>query len=533
MRIKLLIAISIFIFSSEIFSQVIPFVSNVLRYGEGKRFLGTVENNFKYFENLTDARIQLPFNINAGIRLLYDNPPEIGLKYKGLKRKFVEYEGENIYGRIGTFSQLFGKGLAMNLFESRGLGYDTWMDGINAKFKNDKFSATIISGTLNFEDSLAIKRVEKHKLLVGNIEYYVVDNFKLGFVFLNSNSGFEIVNQHFDAEIFLSSFYFNYTFSNFTFSFDIANKKTKELSSGKNSSGSAIYGAFSFNSPDIGITLDYKNYAFDEKGPFERNDFSRMTRMLPFQNAPIVMKEHTYTLLTRAIHEIDFNDEVGFQIEVFYPINEQTSLNLNASLASRRNYYEFNSSSFDFIKKERAANFYPSLDKKHSPYYELFGELEHYIDDTMWIKTVLANRKKIIYNEYAPNFSHEVISTITAFQINNSLSKVYSFEGQVEIEKVFDNYNANQHNYYNTLFTLINSFWSKITFSLRYEFTNNNYDLSRRKSWFTIESSFRLNSTNTVTLAYGQDRGGQVCTNGVCRYIQPFEGFRFSIISNI
>jgi hypothetical protein len=532
MRIKFLIAILFLIFSSEIFSQVIPFVSNVLRYGDGKRFLGTLENNFRYFENLTDARIQLSSNINAGIRLLYDNPPEVGLKYKGLKRKFAEYDGEHFYGRIGTFSQLFSKGLAMNLFESRGLGYDTWMEGINAKYKSNKLSATAIYGILNFEDSLVTKRVEKHKLLVGNIEYYFADNLKLGFTFLNSNSGFEIVNQNVDAEINITSIYFNYIFSEFTFSLDYANKKTKEITTGKNYSGAALYGALSYSGTDIGITIDYKNYLFDEKSPFERNDFSRPTRMLPFQNPPIVMKEHTYTLLTRAIHEIDFNDEVGFQIEVFYPFSQTTSLNLNASFASRHNYYEFDKNSFVFIKKERGTNFYPSLDKKYSPYYELFGEIEHYINESIWIKTVLANRKKIIYNEYAPNFSHEVSSTIAAIQLNSILSDVYSFEGQIEYEKVFDNYNANQHNFYNILFTLINSFWSKFTFSLRYEFTDNNFDLSRRKNWFTIESSYRITSTNTITIAYGKDRGGQVCTNGVCRYIQPFEGFRFSIISN-
>ena len=118
-------------------------------------------------------------------------------------------------------------------------------------------------------------------------------------------------------------------------------------------------------------------------------------------------------------------------------------------------------------------------------------------------------------------------------QINHTFSSFYSFEGQVEYEQVFDNFNVQQRYFNNYFLTLINTFASQLTFAIRYESTNNRFDVSERKDWITFESGLRISQGNTVVASYGRERGGQVCSNGVCRYIQPFEGFRFSLITNI
>ena len=125
--------------------------------------------------------------------------------------------------------------------------------------------------------------------------------------------------------------------------------------------------------------MDYKNYFFDERDPFEKNDITRTTRMMPFQNPPIVMKEHSYTLLTRAIHEVDFNDETGLQLEIYKSLNENTDLNFNGSISSRHSFYKFDPNQFIFNKQERSTDFLPSFSEEYSPYWELFGEVVHYL----------------------------------------------------------------------------------------------------------------------------------------------------------
>jgi len=534
MRYFLFFSAFVLFISIELRAQFDASVSNTLRYGNGERSLGTVNQSLKYFENLTDVRIQLPENFTAGFRLLYDIPPEVGLEFKGIRRRFFEYDGADFSARIGDFSQLYGRGLAMNLFESRGLGYDTWMDGIKAKYKNDYFNISALFGTLDFRDSIIFARNEIHKLRGGNIELTPVKNLSVGLTYIYSRSSLKLFGENKELEINIPSVYANYSFSDFTFSFDYANKETKNKSDKKISNGAAYYSAVSFNADGLGITLDYKNYFFDERDPFEKNDITRSSRMMPFQNPPIVLKEHSYTLLTRAIHEVDFNDETGLQLEIFKSLNEYTDLNINGSISSRHSFYKFDPNHFIFNKHERSDDFLPSFSEEYSPYWELFGEAVHYFDESTYMKLALARRDKIFYDEFFGGRSNHVIkSAIFALQISHSVSSLYSFEGQVEYESVYDNFNGEQKNYNNYLITLINTIESQYTFTVRYEWTNNRFDVSDRIDWITFESGLRITQANTVVASYGRERGGQVCSNGVCRYIQPFEGFRFSLLTNI
>lgn len=524
----------ILITSMELRAQFIPSVSNTLRYGNGKRSLGTINEEFKYFENLTDVRIQLPENFTAGLRLLYDVPPEVGYEFKGIKRRFFEYDAADFSGRIGDFSQLYSRGLALNLFENRGLGYDTWADGAKAKYINDYFSINAIYGTVEFKDSIEIARDEIHKLRGGNVELTPIKHLSLGLTYIYSRSTIKSFDENKELDINIPSFYFNFSFSDFTFAIDYAYKETNNKTDDLNSNGAAYYNAISYNKDGLGIILDYKNYFFDERDPFEKNDITRPTRMMPFQNPPIVMKEHSYTLLTRAIHEVDFNDETGLQLEILKSLSENTELNFNGSISSRHSFYKFDQNLFSFSKQERSSDYLPSFSEEYSPYWELFGEVVHYFNESTYIKLALARRDKVFYDEFFGGLNNHIIkSTIAPAQVNHTFSNFYSFEGQIEYEKVFDNFNEQQTHYNNYLFTFINTFESQLTFTLRYEVTNNKYDVSGRKNWFTIEAGLRITQGNTVVASYGRERGGQVCSNGVCRYIQPFEGFRFSLITNI
>ena len=523
----------ILLFNGINFAQVYPSISNVLRYGTGQRSIATYKGKFEYFENLTDLKISFPKNITAGIRFLYDSPPEIGTPFKGLKRRFVEYRDDNIYLRVGNFSELYGRGTAINLFESRGIGYDTWMDGLSAKYSSKYFNVSLVGGSLDFRDSVELSRKEYYDIRGGNVEIVPSDFLSAGFSFIHAKGNFKLLPADKQIEANIPSFYLTTNLRNLSFLVDYSYKRTREMATNKIYGGYGLYSSLSYNFDKAGITIDYKNYLYDEEDPFTRNDISRTMRMLPFQNPPIVMKEQSYTLLTRAIHKIDFNDEVGLQLEVFYSINENTSLDFNASLASRHNLFLYDNNAFSFSKLNRNGNFLPSLNEKYSPYYELFTEVEHFLAGRSSFKIAAATRSMTLYIEFTGGENNHIMrSTVFPFQIKHTFNDSYSFEIEYEYESVYDNYN-NQSRYYNQLISFINSFFSKFTITVRYEFTNNHYDLSGRRNWETIECGLRINQNHSVTISYGKERGGQICSNGVCRYLQPFEGFRFNLISNI
>jgi hypothetical protein len=522
------------------FSQeVVPSVANLFRYGNGERILGSLKIPQTYFENLTDARISLPENFVLGFRLLYDDPPEIGETFKGISRRYLEYNSSGVYIRAGNSSTLFGRGLALNLFENRGLAYDTWMDGVKFKYSNDLFNATILGGTIDFRDSITFVRNEVYKIRGGNVELNPFSELLIGGSYIYSegllpqgpvNSG--VPAKNIKAEI--PEAYLSLNLSKLSLYLDWSHKWTNVLTDHYTSKGSGFYGAISYFGSGYGITLDYKNYGFDILDPYGRTDAGRPTRMLPFQNPPIVQKEYSYTLLTRALHEVDFNDEVGFQIDAFYSVSDNTTINLNSSISSKHKGYMLNADGFTFTQINRPADFLPSAKKELFPYYEFFVEAEHYYTTTSLFKLAFALRQETFYNEFSPDKSSTVTTSIVIpIQILNRFSQDFSLTIQSEHEFVRETFNEVKNKYFNQLITLIGSFYSRLTATIRYEYTTSNSEVSSRKNWLIGELGYRLESSHTITISYGDERGGQVCSNGICKYIQPFEGLRITILSQL
>jgi hypothetical protein len=51
-------------------------------------------------------------------------------------------------------------------------------------------------------------------------------------------------------------------------------------------------------------------------------------------------------------------------------------------------------------------------------------------------------------------------------------------------------------------------------------------------TWASIDMIYNVNQNHQLSLSYGSQRGGVLCSNGVCRYIQPFEnGFKIGLVS--
>ncbi|MDP1675555.1 MAG: DUF6029 family protein [Bacteroidota bacterium] len=511
-----------------------PSVSNILRYGNGERgFVGSTQQ-VSYFENLTDIRLNFPPSVTIGFRLLTDDPPEIGDSFQGIQRRFVEFRQDNFSLRAGNFNEMFGRGLALNLFENRGLAYDSWMDGVKAQYKTSFISATILGGTINFRDSVTIARHELYKIRAGNIEMNLIKGFMIGISFVDA-SGFIpqfVGSKTIKAEI--PEIYSQFQFSSVSGFIGYAHKWTNVLTDTSSHNGDGVYAALSYKGKGFGITMDYKDYRYDILDPFDRGASERSTRMLPFQNAPIVQKEFNYTLLTRALHQVDFNDEVGFQIEGYYSLSSSTMINLNGSIASRHHYYDYNEKTFLFTERKRNSSFLPTPEKRLSPYWELFFEAEHYFEETSAIRFGAARRENILYNDFTgAQFSHTQQATIIPLQLQYSLTQEYSIIVQTENEFAYDSYNTSNEHYYTQLLTIIFTRSPNISIATRYEHTTNTADPSNRQDWLVGEVGYTFGQSHTTTISYGKERGGQICSNGVCQYQLPFEGIRFSLRSQI
>jgi hypothetical protein len=65
-----------------------------------------------------------------------------------------------------------------------------------------------------------------------------------------------------------------------------------------------------------------------------------------------------------------------------------------------------------------------------------------------------------------------------------------------------------------------------------FELTDDEEDPSGKKYWIKGELTYKFNSQNQVIVSYGGERGGIQCSSGICRYVNPFNGFRLTLINN-
>ncbi len=531
MRLLLYIFITVFILTAEVTAQVQTSVSNVLRYGAGKRALAGFEGRVEYFENLTDVRFGLSDEVTAGFRLLYDSPAEYGPAFSGLKRRFVEYKKNDIYLRAGNFNQLYGRGLGLNLFENRGLAFDTWMDGVLAVYKQKYFSVTVSGGTVEAWDSVFIAKTERYALRTASAEFYPVRGLKAGVAYIYAEGRIPQAVGEKRLKTEIPGLFAEYSNDQMAVYIDYSLKRSNLLDENAVSWGNGIFASFSYFKDAWSATLDYKNYRFDPRDPFERDDFGRASKALPFQNGPIVHKEHSSTLLSRAMHQVDFNDETGLQAEVNYMASDKLTLALNASLSSRHFAYVYDASNFVF-KKEDASGVLPSSDDARSPFSEIYIEGEYYYDGVNSIKVSAAARKKVFYSDFTGGAnSHKISSVVFPVKGQHTFSREWGVMYQAEFESVNDNYNTSKEKY-NNYFSAFSLIWKGfLNGTVRYEITENPADASGESRWLLWEGGIRLNQQNTVVFSYGKERGGQVCSNGVCRYILPYKGFRLQVIS--
>ncbi|RPI14891.1 MAG: hypothetical protein EHM58_15420 [Ignavibacteriae bacterium] len=545
-----LFLLAAFVFSGITYSQlklnVKVSASNLLRYGNGKENTITTSNTKEYFEELGDVRLFVN-DFLFGVRYEYDAPIEFGTSVKGISRRFIEYKKEDFTVRAGNFYDLYERGLVLNAFENRGLGFNTQLDGLRLNFKRNwnkvQFNGTIMGGDLEYNDYLNPGRVEKYTIRSGNFSFSPLRLFTIGGSYLTATGNIPsgTISTDIKAELFEATLGFNYK------SIDLygtyANKKTITLpntlfTQPLTPRGDGAFASLTFTRPSLGVTIDYKNYRFNLTTPNERSA-TNPTKTLPFQNPPTGVKEYTWTLLTRYPHITDFNDEVGFQVDAFYSPKDNLSLNLNLSLSSR--HYDYVDSNPGILVKyervDRTDNFIPSTNDAFSPYWEAYLEAEYYYKKNTKIKIAVARQSSVLYAIENPAASDKIRTVTIPLEIMHDFKKVYSVKLMAEQQWVYNSartFNANEdlRKFSNHFFSLSISRSPDIIVNGNFEFSTDEEDASGKKKWASAEVTYKFSSANSISLFYGTERGGLKCSSGICRYVNPFNGFRLTVINN-
>jgi hypothetical protein len=533
-RLLLFTVLGIMFATGHTYAQIQYSVSNMMRYGNGTQVVGGALSSKEYIENQASVRLFWD-DFTIGFEHIYDDPPEFGPRLNEVRKRYVEFSRAGLELRAGDFYTLYGKGLAMNLFENRGINYDTRLDGIRAIHRNDWSQAIFAAGKMRYYDLLNSDRIETYSVKSGHLELHPVSYLRFGASMVGAEgelpSPFGLDRVHADipeAMLSVSGYGFDLhvqkAWKRSTF---LRPRPDGSFLSGS-AYGDALYGSVIYTSPiGLGVTFEYKDYRFDVVGEEER-DINRPTRMLPMQNPPIVHKEHVFTLLSRTPHVVDFNDEVGMQLDVYYALSPTLTLNLNGAAASRHSGYTTNNGFL--VTWERDVSFMPSMDEMFSPFWELYGEVEWYFDGGSFVRAAFNRRWD---NQYEGNLGHVQASTTIPVRIEYLLDDTYSIGLTLEQQFFHDSFNRENPNFFNEFISLSFAMAGRWIATVRVEYTTDKGDASGKDFWRAAELAYRIGTQHTLTVMYGTERGGLICSSGVCREVLPFDGLRLSLSSQL
>jgi hypothetical protein len=517
--------------------------SNSLRLGSGETDDGSSTSAKRYLEEIANARIFYE-GITLGIRYELSDPSEVGQNFTGFRRRWIQYQRDGLEVQAGSTFALYGRGLMINMFESRPLNYDTWIDGFSGSYElkatkdeidfQPSLKVSAIGGNLTFipvvdtnaaDQNISTQAIsstigffnKKLNIGIGFAQAFVgIDGQQFGTTVTTSRE----VNQ---PEVNLSFITDNFEgFIGFTEMRSILTQYRGNPLIYTNK-GQAVYGSLSYTAEDFGITGEYKDYRYFVHK--EGADYESYLSKLPISSPPEVYKEFTYTTITRTTHSVDFDDELGFQLEANITAIPDINVTLYGAASSRHI-----SSSTDTMEKPSVSGMPEFSDPSYFPFWEYFAEVEHDFGDLNYLKGFFHRRSDVIaYNGEEADMKR---STTVGLKFQYQTTRSQSLLTSLEVQDMYDSQRSeNDHKLMNLLFIAQYSFNPLITFGGQYDFST--WYEKGRHIWPQVFTSVRIGSSHTLLVSYGAERGGLNCTGGVCRIVPAFEGFRVGLTSQL
>ncbi len=532
-------------FSVTAEAQVRAIGSNLLRIGDGQTDNGFTVLRKRYLEEIANARIFFE-NLTIGLRYELSDPSEVGPNFQGIRRRWIEYNKDGLELQAGDVYALYGRGLAVNMFESRPLNYDSWLDGFSGSYS--KNFATLVP---DLKPSLAVSAIGGNKLFFDidtlrpamNISARAI-NGQIGLwskkitvgasfiqAFTSTSRSIFGTPQFTHREVNQPEIYVSFLAGPLDGFFGFTEERST-LSVVRNTPdsvrhiGKGKYGSLSYSGEEFGITLEYKDYEYFVHAI--DNPYAEYFGKLPLSSPPEVYKEFTYTSLTRTTHAVNFNDEIGFQVEANITAIPDLTLTLNAA-ASSRHYKRETDSNFKITQVDKVSAL-PEFDNvAYYPFWEAFIEGEYSFGDLDYIKAFAHRRSDVIA------FSGEEadIKRSTTFGVKGQFAtqEAQSVVASVEYQKMFDSQSRREDEHPENLYVVGQYSLPSLTFGGIFDFSTD-YG-QRRHIWPQAFVSTRIGGAHTVLVSYGAERGGINCTGGICRFVPEFDGFRLTITSQI
>jgi len=594
-KLTILIAILLFTILS---GQAYFSGSSKLRYGESK-------SDFLYSESILNGNLSRG-DFSGWFQLEFSNPPELGRVVNGLQKFRLEYNTANSVFKFGDIYEIWGRGLVLNQYNDQAVDFDNSLSGVSFRNRVGDFlgwgllagNGNIWSGEFGifnppFDDRVPNYR-RQHRVIGADTDWFI-GSITLGASYLQSRERhpFEYSNPDWssgeewtltDTALVIhriGGYRAEYLSDRFDVYLEYADKSTHDFNPDSVRSFSAGGGQGFYSNLNIyigawALNIDYKKYAFNVSEPHTYSTVTNYSGTIGYQRPPTAIREHTSRLLGRITHQVNFEDEVGYQLELSGPLLYNNSLVLNYTHSSNNvvwSQYKPDGDIFWKWAKSDETALLPFSEKFAQPFNELYSEIEgHMLSGNLHYRFGMANSSAVL------DVSSNQVTDSTKFifyekqeAITIPLGIEYKLWGRLGIEFKYEyqrlsknfrmintviNLDTSQSRFpadfqYNAFLSLGVSYsprWSMAllidassvleygvdqqldNFNVLEKLLSNLINLENR--WVALELRWNITNSHTLSLTYGSQQGGILCSNGVCRQIDPFEdGFKLALTS--
>ena len=516
------------------------------------------ENNLGFNEHLFD----LNFDFNDSDRSFqgwtqfeFSDPPELGRPNQELRKLRLEYLTGNMTLKIGDIYEFWGMGMALNQVDDQAIDLDTGLRGLLFSYENDFFKWTIIKGKTHTSKITNLidgydERVPNfdtnHDMLGTNIEY----NYENGMVGVNlmqtneKHDSFDRFGAISEKKIKHTMFgaYASFYIGNSSLFLEVLKKTSQEPTTNYDNEGTGLYSNLMLPIGDWSLLVEYKNYNFIKLSPLDKDNFiNQFGYHADFINPPPGYYEHTTILNGRIARQANINDEIGYQVKLSGPIGINHTASINIAKASQHQSWIQNDN-YEW-ETDKAIDGMPSSKAFAIPYNEIFINFDgNFFNHKLFYEIGWSSIKDVEYLfanrnlNNAPFRLHELLNSQSIpLSLTYAMNDKYSFEVKYEYQELKQGSFREMNNEssfmsvvgkplrYNNVISL--GLASSPKWSITYLQDNTSIDELSLKAdqWVSWEILYRVKQNILLTYFNGSLKGGLVCSNGVCRYKQPFE----------
>ncbi len=424
------------------------------------------------------------------------DPNDYGPQAQGVRKRWLEFRRDDFEARVGDVYGGFGRGLALQIFEDQTVDFDNALDGFSGQGSVGRYDFQILGGTNSHEDPMLV-------LKAGRLGVSLPGGFRTGLHGVWADTlpplggsrpgGDRLYGGLFEGELgHYADIYGEYVMR------DYRNFRRDGIDGPQ---GHAGYANVNLYLGPLTMITEYREMLRYVPPPIG-------DRQRHYINPPTAVRQHATTLLNRGsrVANIRYDDERGGLAEAILRAGDDT----------------------------RILGSFSRSEARHSdlPAREIYGEVERKLGNRADLVLRAAETEETIIEGVDPIFFERITWGGTLIMY---LGSAWSLDVTGETQWAQES-NRNtewytfpeEHRTNIALLTLSRA--PSMSWGLAVEWTDDDRESEQR--WIWGEWNLQLGRNHQLILGGGRMRGGQICSGGVCKLVDPFEGGRIELLTN-